>query len=417
MKINLRFGMHRDIPLIKLEANKIDGIIVPGHILAYQAAPTSVFVASMPEHPYVIDPMTYIFQHEKGYLENEEGEVRRSIARLCEEYHESLVGILESLEIDESMRPRSFPPTKNFCEGVVSFQRNVVREKSTTGKAAKYIKRYSRQAHTDPRFVVAPYFRFRSVRDEWYRFSLRCAEETQKICDREPIGVVLYCSADNLNAAFSDTIAEDYRNFEHIMIWLDDFNEVAVSRENIIEARRLINVLEQNGAEVEALYGGYLLILMKFEGLIGISHGILYTQHKSFNMVPGGGGVPERYYVPKLHGFRSLSQTDLILHQHRDLMCTCEVCEEVMNGDPDKIILFADEPDLLRRHFINVRRDEADGVEDMNLEDTISRLRQNYQSYHSSIKSMPNPDSILSFNRMRGLEYLSIWADGLEATI
>lgn len=417
MNINLRFGMHRDIPIIHSESAKIDGLVIPGHILAYQPAPTSVFVASMPGHHYIIDPMTFILQHEKSSNVNEVGELKRSIRRMCEEYHEELAGLIEGLSINQRMGPDDFPSLNDFCGGIVTFQRNVVREKSTTSKAAKYIRRYASQTHTEPRLIVAPYFKFESVRDRWYQFSLRCASETQGICNNDPIGVVIYCSPRNLNVESINQITEDYRQFSNVLIWLDDFNEMFVTEEDILEARRLINALAQGGAEVESLYGGYLLMLMESVGLTSISHGILYTQHKSFRILPGGGGVPERYYIPQFKGFRSLSQTDLILHQHTELICGCEICTEIMGDNPDNFLRFGDEPDLLRRHFMAVRRQEANAMESMDIEEEIEILRETYQTYNGSIQRLPNPDAFVSQSRMSGLEYLNKWADGIERAI
>ena len=417
MNINLRFGMHRDIPIIHSESAKIDGLVIPGHILAYQSVPTSVFVASMPDHYYIIDPMTFILQHEKRSNVNEVGELKRSIRRMCEEYHEDLAGLIEGLSINQAMRPDDFPLLNDFCGGVVAFQRNVVREKSTTSKAAKYISRYRRQAHTEPRIIVSPYFKFESVGDRWYQFSLRCASETQEICNNDSMGVIIYCSSRSLNVESIRQIGEDYSQFSNVLIWLDDFNEMSVTEEDIVKARRLIYVLSQGGAEVESLYGGYLLMLMESEGLKSISHGILYTQHKGFRILPGGGGAPERYYIPQLKGFRSLSQTDLILHQHTELICRCEICTDIMGDNPDSFIQFGDEPDLLRRHFMAVRRQEADAMEGMDIDEEIESLRETYQTYNDSINRLPNPDAFVSHSRMRGLEYLNTWAEGLQVEL
>ena len=68
MQAHLRFGMHRDIQLIHKEKGNIDGVVIPAHILAYQEASTSVFVASLHDKPYIIDPMTFILQRERVLL-------------------------------------------------------------------------------------------------------------------------------------------------------------------------------------------------------------------------------------------------------------------------------------------------------------------------------------------------------------
>ena len=153
------------------------------------------------------------------------------------------------------------------------------------------------------------------------------------------------------------------------------------------------------------------------EGLNAISHGLIYSMHKSFSTTPGRGRVPERYYIPKFKAFRSLSQTDLILHRHTELICDCEICQDVMQGDPDRIVLFADEPEKLRQHFITVRRNEADSIENINRNTIVAELRNTYQTYHESISHLPNPDAFISGSNMRGLEYLNRWAGGIENNI
>jgi hypothetical protein len=153
------------------------------------------------------------------------------------------------------------------------------------------------------------------------------------------------------------------------------------------------------------------MILSAFDGLTALSQGILYTQHKSRASTPGGGGVPERYYIPAIHEFRSLSQTDLILHKHPELICSCPVCRQNIGDDPDNIILYRDNPDLLRRHFLSVRRREADDIEHSSLAEEVAELRRVHAAYDESFRSLPNPDAFVQATPMQGLDYLLQWAD------
>ena len=179
--------------------------------------------------------------------------------------------------------------------------------------------------------------------------------------------------------------------------------------------RHAINRFQEQG-RVDAHYGGYLLLLSAHDGLMSVAHGILYTQHKSHEMsVPGVGGVSERYYIPKLRQFRSLSQTDLILHQFPELICGCRVCEETIGANPDRIRHFYDDPDLLRMHFIEARRTEADTVKERSLADEVQDLRETYAKYHQALSILRNPDAVVSGARMRGLAVLLAWADGISA--
>ncbi len=420
MDINLRFGMQRDKEIIRDLADKIDGLVIPAHILAYQEASTSVFVASFKNMPYIIDPMTFLLQHSRENLVNDSGELRISIGKMCDEYHSSLSGLLSNLPAGGSLRPGSIPDQQELCKNIYKTQTESVAEKSTTKKAEKYIKRYGRGALTLPRFVVAPYFRFDSTNDPWYGLSLELANIMKNICESKAesleSGVILYLSADNLNDATINRIASDYASFRHIVVWLDNFDEASVITDNIVKSRQLIKQLA-GFSDVEVLYGGYLLMTTTIEGLSAISHGILYSLHKSFVITPGGGGVPERYYIPKFKAFRSLSQTDLILHRHTELICDCVICQDVMRGDPDRIVLFADEPEKLRQHFIAVRRNEADQIETTKRDTIVDELRDTYSIYHKSISHLPNPDAYKSGSNMHGLEYLNRWADGIEHNI
>lgn len=420
MDINLRFGMQRDKEVIRDLADKINSLVIPAHILAYQASPTSVFVASFKNMPYIIDPMTFLLQHSKENLVNDSGEIRRSIAKMCNEYHPSLSGLLLNLPAEEKMSPENIPDHQELCEKIYQTQTESVAKKSITKKAKKYIERYGKGTATLPRFVVSPYFYFDSTASKWYDLSLKLARTMKDVCDAKSesvdVGVILYLSAEKINDNMIQRISSDYASFKHILVWLDDFNEAGVSVNNIINARKLIKRLAEF-SDVEVLYGGYLLMTAAAEGLSAVSHGIIYSMHKSFAVTPGGGGVPERYYIPKFKAFRSLSQTDLILHRHKELICHCEICRDVMQGDPDKIVLFADEPEKLRQHFITVRRNEADQIKNFNRANIVTELRDTYKNYHDPISHLPNPDAFISGSNMRGLEYLNSWADGIAKTI
>ncbi|UCE60357.1 MAG: hypothetical protein JSU63_01140 [Phycisphaerales bacterium] len=416
MKVHLRFGMHRDVKLIHDEKDRIDGLVVPAHILAHQSASTSVFVTSLAEKPYIIDPMTFVFQNAKEAHLNDVGGMRSSIEKLCGAYHDKLAERIMTLGPDGFMAPDVFSESDEFCEKVAGFQAEQVGKASAMSGASKYLKRYGTTQVTAPRAVIPPYFRFSSVGDEWYPLSLTCATLTRQMGGDIEVAPVICCATSALNDTDIKTIVGDYAEFGRVFLWIDGYVQTSVTSSNITRVRSLIKGLSAAGVESEALYGGYLLIMSFLDGMSALSHGILYTQHKSTDLVPGSGGAPERYYIPAIHEFRSLSQTDQIIHQHQELICDCPVCEEVLGGDPDKIILFGDDPDLLRRHFLHCRRREADGITTSSPEAEAKRLRQVFKKYHDSFRTLPNPDAFVSSSKMQGLEYLNEWADAFEGS-
>jgi len=367
--------------------------------------------------PFIIDPMTYLLQHQKGNLTNDAGDLRASIVKMCDEYD---FDIAKKLTGKRQLRPSNIPDAKHFCNHVYDYQ-NSVEEKANTKKAIKkYLDRYGKGNSFTPRFIISPYFKFDSISDPWYTLSLNMGKMMQTICSEKEdgldAGVIVFLSANSLGDAEIKKIVSDYKGFKHIILWFDDSNEMSVGSTTIVNARRIISALSKF-TEVEILYSGFLLMTTAAEGTKGISHGLTYSQHKSFTVTPGGGGIPERYYIPKFRGFRSLSQTDSIFHMSSDLMCDCPVCADLLQGNPDRIVLFADEPEKLREHFINVRRQEADGMESFIRKDLVADLRDVYGKYHDLICKLPNPDAFLSGDNMRGLEYLNFWAEGIAQTI
>jgi hypothetical protein len=407
--------MHRDIQLIHEKVDFIDGMVIPAHILAYQAASTSVFVTSLPENtPYIIDPMTYIFQNKRSLLAKDRENLRPSVKKMCDAYHDDIAKKVLALRADAVLQPGDYPRLPEMCDNIVKFQEKVVAEASGSSGASKYLKRYDRTEATLPRLIVPPYFRFSRVGDLWYQHSLECASHVAGLELSRPVAPIIFASKKALEGSGIDTIVKDYSTFNHVILWIDNYRHTTVTEEEIGLVRRLIHRLDEGGANVESLYGGYLLILSAHDGLDGISHGILYTESKSMELTPGSGGPPDRYYIPQFHEFRSMAQTDLIFHRHPELMCDCDVCRKTLAGNPDNIILYYDNPELLRGHFLSVRRSEADRIGSSSLAEEVAALRSTYATYHSSIVELPNPDAFVRASNMRGLDYLNEWANAFS---
>jgi hypothetical protein len=416
MKLHLRFGMHRDVQLMHEEKNKYDGFVIPAHILAHQAASTSVFVTSLYDRPYIIDPMTFILQNPKLAHISDTGAIRPSVDKLFSSYHPQLIEKILALKDDQTLQPTQYPDLGEFCNNCYNFQtKKVAAEVSDTG-AAKYLKRYKKTQPTAPRLVVPPYFCFvNTSTDRFYAMSLKCAQLFQALSKKIPVAPVVLCAPAALKNGGVAKIIEDYAGFPTVLLWMDGFAQGQAQVEDIILVRNLIQNLASKGVKVETLYGGYLMATMWFDGLQALSHGILYTQHKSHTLSPGSGGAPERYYIPGIWEFRSMSQTDIILHQHHDLMCDCAVCAPVLAGNPDNIVKFVDKPDLLRQHFLTVRRSELDEIESSNAKKEAARFMAAHGKYHGSFSALPNPDAMVSNAMIQGLDYLKNWTAGITA--
>lgn len=414
MKIHLRFGMPKDIPAIHEAERLIDGLVIPAHILAHQSASTAAFVCSLPKHDYVVDPMTWILQSPRERHLRKDNTLRPSVGKWCAMMHPSLEALIMSGDSRATLAVADLPPIKECCSRLVDFQLESVSIGHVDPRAKKYLERYSTVRPTLPRAVLPPYFIFSAVNDSWYVASLEAARAMKAVAVEKSVQVevapVIACGIGVLDAESSLSIANDYSEFSRCFLWIDGFNQAAASAENIRRVRGLVAALSTKGVAVESLYGGFLMMLMQSDGMEAVSHGILYTQDKTGEQVPGGGMVPERYYIPEFHDFRSLSQANLILKQHPELATGTSTADSILRGDPDRIFMFVNNPELLRKHFLEARQQECELLKICSLPEIVAGLRRTHERYDPSVRKLPNPDAVVSGGEQKGLNYLLVWA-------
>lgn len=414
MKIQLRFGMHKDIEVIHQARDLIDGLVIPMHILAHQTASTAAFICSLPSHEYVIDPMTWILQNPRERHRRDDGSLRPSVGKWCDALHADLRKTLSTGVRGAPLTSSELPDLKACCEGNFRFQTETVNVGHIDPRAKKYLDRYGMTLATRPRCVLSPYYQFQEVGDIWYTTTLEAAKLTQAIDPSANVAPVIMCSSTALNAAAAVRIASDFGTFKRCFVWIESLSQGAANSGEIKRVIELVSALAARGVAVETLYGGFMMMLMEYRGMVAISHGILYTQDKASEQVPGGGAVPERYYIPAFHDFRSLSQANLILKKHPELAGGTPTAESVMSGDPDRIYMFASRPELLRRHFLEARRRECQTLASTKLEDVLRRLRDTYGKYHDSVSKLPNPDAVVTGGEQKGLDYLMSWVNAFS---
>lgn len=408
MNINLRFGMHRDIEVIHGTHSLLDGLVIPAHILAYQPASTAAFVCSWPKH-YMIDPMTYWLQCPREDHAGAEGNLRPSVAKWCEQIHPELAKVL--LSGPSTVHPDRLPDLEEMCKNLYKFQVEAVDAGHVDPRAKKYLERYNMTVAKKPRCVLPPYFAFANLGDPWYKATLNAANLMSSVVDDEEIAAVIVCAATVLDDDTVGQIAKDFGGFRRCFVWIDGLSQVAANADDIRRVRRLTSLFASTKCHVEALYGGFMMMLMAYnDGMEAITHGILYTQDKKTGRVIGGGGVPERFYIPRFHDFRSLSQANLILKRHPELVGGTPTADKIMGGDPDRIFMFASQPNHLRRHFLEARQAECKSLTSMTLAQQLEELRDTHRKYHSSVRHLPNPDAVLTGGEMKGLDYLLAWA-------
>jgi len=405
--------MHRDIEVIHEIQGLLDGLVIPAHILAYQDASTASFVCSLPRHDYVIDPMTYMFQNPRGGHIRDDGSLRPSIKKWCDRIHPDFESLITKPgKASAPIEVAEFPDYKELCSELLKFQIESVSDAHIDPRAKKYLGRYGTTIATKPRCILPPYFAFSAIDDEWYKLSVVLAHTMKSLVgDEHEVAPIILCDPSILTEPAIRKIVADFGPFDRCFLWMDNVNQASTEAATILRIRRLVSELQQASCKVEAMFGGYMMMMMMADGLESVSHGILYTQHKASRAIPGGGGVPERYYIQKFHDFRSLAQANLILKRFPELIGNTATAKSVMGSDADKIFLFTRDPDLLRKHFLEARQIEANEISSRPMPDLVSELRTTHEEYHSAVSSLPNPDAVLTSSDMKGLDYLIEWAD------
>ena len=144
MEVHLRFGMHRNVPIIHDEIESIDGAVIPMHILAYQEPSTSAFITSLcaQDRPYLLDPMSFIFQNPIGNLTSTDDSgqryIRPSIDSLTEAYHQDLGPYIDGLsDPSDQLAAQDFPDITQIARNVAEYQLSAVDQGANRSAASK----------------------------------------------------------------------------------------------------------------------------------------------------------------------------------------------------------------------------------------------------------------------------------------
>ncbi len=348
------------------------GIAISAHLLSY--TPTSVIqILSETKKPFFIDPMTFAFAIDLDSI-SRDGIIRRSYKKLIDDYGQpfsSCIGGIRVLpstfkkangEIDDSL-------ILDVCKRILSFQRNKCQINTGFAKYEKLLKKGITLLSLSPEFLVAPYFFASKHGSEWYRISLRFAEQAKALKGSSKLYPVICLSRDILfDEAQVSSIVSDYAGFDGYLIWVDNLDEENLAPEEISGLKSLISGLSKMGEPVYSLYGGYLCDLLSKFGLGGYSSGICYGEKRRVDAQ--GGGAGNRYYVPIVHVKISEDQANAFFAEsdkNKGLMCKCPTCSEIRNALSSSLSskeyadLFFTQMDFLdfRRHFVNVKFQEV----------------------------------------------------------
>ncbi len=385
MKHILRYGTNADQKYFSGDLeNCYDVVAINASMAAFSPDALALFVAKKtPDKEFFLDPMTHLFQHNKGFISSERKKaekdnstrIKSSVAKLINEYAKEIEGAeLVDVKDDEEAKlnkanknydliksaVKNNPPEKNFfksfTEGVLNFQNNIVPSDKADDYRA-YIN-FANETGTDgfmlqdkPMFVVAPYFYLQS-RDSWLSKNMTLIDVSAEVEEAKDIYAQVVIDKRLMDKAVIDDtyqdldqIFEEYGKKEvgGYLVWIDSYSEHEELSKSLIKYAELLNKLHGENKETIALYGGYFSIVLGHSDvdiLNGVAHGLEYGESRP--LVPVGGGIPRaKFYLPAIH--RRVDFPDMVevlkekninsKKKYHEEICACDTCKEVIKSD------------------------------------------------------------------------------------
>ena len=346
-------------------ADTYDQIVINANMVAHMPAAMATFLAVRARKPFLIDPQTVAFQHDRDHLlstsKKSAGEIKKSWERLINRYGSLVKGTIVSKS--RPILPDDFKSDKecrDFCSRVVAFQSQELANEFQSGEDADYVKFLAEEEGAgtlvSPSLIVAPYF-FLDAQffDEWLEVNLRCLDFGRQAIEKgKPLAAQLVVSQEALLAEeMRSKLIQKYHGAgakpDVFLLWIDSLNEQELSVPELEAYVSLVRGLAEGGRAVVNLHGGYFSVAAARFGalknkLVGICHGLEYGESKP--VVPISGGVPvAKYYLPSIHarlparvstrairelgGFTSAET----FHQR---ICNCRACKSVIRGNPEQ---------------------------------------------------------------------------------
>lgn len=194
-----------------------------------------------------------------------------------------------------------------------------------------------------PAGIIAPYLRISAEKiNSSLLFQTQVIATTNKINKNDlPVIGVFYLSRDilsreNLLRLVIDSIRE--LDCKSIAIWVDNFNEVDATEEELINLSSLYSNISED-KHILSMYGGIAQIMMMYNGLDSITHGVHYQMHK--DGLANGGAPAYYFYVPNLYQrIRTIEASAIIRRQnfskeeYLEKCCGCPSCKDDISYQP-----------------------------------------------------------------------------------
>lgn len=376
-----------------------DGVLVPATIAAFQRAGTGGFVLSLSateeSPPYMIDSRFPLFQQSLPTPKKS---------------HEALAELLG----DAALVSRSIAPLpSDFSDDRITRIAKSWVEFNTgygTQEAAKF-KKYAARLGVEvapeqakgPDFILPPYFACEGPTDPWWALSKQFFAATAVAAGDTPC-VRVVCGT---SATAARQLIHDLESVERLVVWVSGLDEYGVSDTELLEYRRTIGDASTGGHETFALYGGFFSVLLGNDGLNGSSHGVGFSEHRSWKELPSSGAPPARYYLPLAHRYVSQDLAQELYDLNPNLAsCECDHC----SAAPPIALDYHE----LMKHSVHCRATEIAEWIPQSAAKSAATLEAAHTALSSEIsKSELSPK--IKARALKAVEHLPVWVRALRS--
>jgi len=426
----IRYGIARKKEFLRDVKNSYDGLVLPANILLYQyrSTPSVVFMC---KKPFFIDPMSYLFgqPYEKFKKRVKKGapEFKPSFYRLMKGHGMNPEEYL-NIGYTELLRKlnKSENDIRSFVDNCFNFQWNNVWDvvQQSTDLLTEEEMLSLKEEDYRPVFLVPPYFLYGYEPDS---VTTALNEKILNYCWQEKSGQyrvypMVFIDKQQLISPSIHRIINIVRkyHFPGYVLWIEDFDERFVSKEQVINLIKLVNQLSEDNAQIVMLFGGFFSTVLTYYGLSCVCHGIAYGESRSIlaSTQERSGPAPIRYYMRDFHTFLPIESALIVLRQLPELMCNCPICQRVLRGNPENVTLFSDEEALAEMHFLYNRYQERKLIANHKIEDIIEHLDW-VISLYEDITDITKPYKTTYGYQNRSIidpDYIRIWKSAYEET-
>ncbi len=423
----LRYNTGNDKKAFVEFKDTFDAVIFNATIVAYSGASVSDII-SIHMNKYIIDPQTYILQHDSKAFMSSNGKIKASVLKYLEELpqkvRDTIVNerrALSTSDINSCL--------EELVEKVYKFQVEYISrfiQKKDYGKYLEFVQEEENsEREYSPQFIIAPYFRLKNEYsnieiEEWLsinRSSLELFTNKYRMSNF-PIAAQLLIDKNALCNLDFNLLQKQYDlpDYDYVFIWVDNFSPLTANKNEQLAFKALMQVFKNLNKRIIMAYGGFDSILLCHKELstrlYGVAQSVGYGESR--NITPVGGGLPvNKYYFYPTHERLVFGDVSNILSSNGffggdrgqaatrfyDEICDCEQCKQIIKNDINNFnrynesVPYAWKDDIKRnrptteasfiatRHFMCCKQKEWEEIENSSLEDCVNRFLSNIEKY------------------------------------